>query len=203
MAFERLSFRSIRVAVVRVLGGLGVAAGATVAMAAGGGALNDPQETYSSAFVRPDRPAAPDEGVAASTTVQFVPFALNSVGGKYKLVALLLRVGARPVPLALSLDQDRLVVLSKGKRIAASFQLSALDRPLWDALPPETKKSLTYPEQLNPNSAAVVYAFVPLAELQGSPEGFEYTIKSLSAPLMLVPEPKKKAAVLPVDGRRG
>jgi len=194
---------SLGTVVTRVMGGLMVAASATVSLAAGGGALNDPQETYSSAWVGPERPVAPDEGVVVSTTVQFVSYALNSVGGKYKLVALLLRIGARPAPLALSIDQDRLVVLSQGKRIPASFQLSALDRPLWDALPPETKKSLTYPEQLSPNSAAVVYAFVPLADLQGPPEGFEYTIKSLPAPLKMLPEPKKKAAALSVDDRRG
>ena len=189
--------------VARTVGGLMVAASATASLAAGGGALNDPNETYSSAWVVPGQPVATDPGVTASTAVHFVPYALNSVGGKYKLVPLLLRIGARPGALPLSIDQDRLFVLSKGRKIAASFQLSALDRALWDSLPPETKKHLTYPEQLSPNSAAVVYAFVPLADLQGPPEAFEYAIKSLPAPLQLIPEPKKKAAAVSAGGRTG
>jgi hypothetical protein len=43
----------------------------------------------------------------------------------------------------------------------------------------------------------MVYAFAPLAELKGRPEAFEYTIPSLSVPLLLKPEAKKKAASLP------
>jgi hypothetical protein len=119
------------------------------------------------------------------------------VGGKYRLIPVLLRAGARPAPLALALEQDRLVVRCGGKTIAASFQLSALDRTLWDSLSPDTKKRLTYPEQLSPDSAMMVYAFVPLGDMKGQIEGFEYTIKSLPAPLLLQPERKKKAAALP------
>lgn len=205
MAFQRLSFGSINLGIhlARTLGGLVVAFTGALALAAGGGALNDPQETYSTAWVRPDRPAAPTEGVAASVTIQFVSYALNSVGGKYKLIPVLLRIDARSAALPLSIDQDRLFVLSNGKKIAASFQLSALDRPLWDSLTPDMKKRLTYPEQLPANSTAIVYAFVPLVDLQGSLEGFEYAIKSLPAPLTMMPEPKKKAALLSVDGRQG
>jgi hypothetical protein len=187
----------------RVATGLAIAVGATACLAAGGGALNDPQETYSTERIGPERAATPDPGVNASVTVQFVSYALNSVGGKYRLIPLLLRIGPRPAPLTLAIDQDRLVVLAGGKKIPASFQLSALDRPLWDSLSPETKKRLTYPEQLSPNSAAVVYAFVPLADLPGPPDGFELTIKSLAAPLTLLPEPKKAAASLAGDGVTG
>ncbi len=139
----------------------------------------------------------PNDGVIASVTVQFVSYELNSVAGKYKLIPVLLRTSARSAPITLSIEKDRLVVSSGGKAIAASFRLSALDRPLWDALPPDAKKRLTYPEQLSPNSAMMVYALVPLADLKGRLEGFEYTIKSLPAPLLLQPEPKKKAAALP------
>lgn len=173
-----------------------VAASATASLAAGGGALNDPQETYSTERIGPERAATPDQGVIASITVQVVSYALNSVGGKYKLLPLLLRIGPRPAPLALSIEQDSLVVLNAGKKIPASLRLSALDRPFWDSLSPEMKKRLTYPEQLSPNSATVVYAFVPQTDLVGIPEGFEYTVKSLAAPLLLMPEPKKKAAAL-------
>jgi len=189
--------------VTRTLGGLLVAACATASFAAGGGALNDPQETYSTERIGPERAATPDQGVNASVTVQFVSYALNSVGGKYRLIPLLLRIGPRPAPLALAIDQDRLVVLAGGKKIPASFQLSALDRPLWDSLSPETKKRLTYPEQLSANSASVVYAFVPLADLPGPPDGFELTLKSLAAPLTLLPEPKKAAASLAGDDATG
>ena len=174
-----------------IAAGIAVAVAATTALAAGGGALNDPQETYSSSWQ-----GVPNDGATASVTVQFVSYELNSVAGKYKLIAVLLSARTRSTPLTLSLDEDRLVVKSGGKTIPASFRLSALDRPLWDALPPDTKKRLTYPEQLNPNSAVMVYALVPLANLKGQLEGFEYTIKSLPAPLRLQPEPKKKAAAL-------
>jgi hypothetical protein len=189
--------------VTRSIGGLLIAASATASLAAGGGALNDPQETYSTERIGRERVPGQEESVIASVTVQFVSYALNSVGGKYKLIPLLMRVGARPAPVALAIDQDRLVVLSNGKKIPASFQLSALDRPLWDSLAPDMKKRLTYPEQLSPNSAAVVYAFVPMADLAGPPEGFEYTIKSLPAPLLLLPEPKKAAASLAGDDATG
>jgi len=189
--------------VARTIGGLMVATCATASFAAGGGALNDPQETYSTERIGRERVPGQDEGVIASVTVQFVSYALNSVGGKYKLIPLLMRIGARPAPVTLAIDQDRLVVLSNSKKIPASFQLSALDRPLWDSLPPEMKKRLTYPEQLSPNSAAVVYAFVPLTDLVGAPEGFEYTIKSLPTPLLLLPEPKKAAASLAGDDTAG
>lgn len=183
--------------VTRLAAGLVLAASVSAPLAAGGGALNDPQETYSSEFIGPDRPVAPDTaGVSARVTVQFVAYELNAVGGKYRLIPVLLRIGARPAPLALSIEQDSLVVLSAGRRIPASFRLSALDRPLWDALSPEMKKRLTYPEQLNPNSASVVYAFVAISDLPGPPERFEYTIKALPAPLLLLPEPKKAAAAL-------
>lgn len=158
-------------------------------LAAGGGALNDPQETYTS-----ERPGMAGGGVSASVTIQFVAYALNTVGSKYRLIPVRVWVGDRPAPLLMAIDQDRLHVASGGKKVAASFQLSALDRPFWDSLTPELKKWLTYPEQLSPNSAAVVYAFVPLADLPGPIEGFEYTIKSLAAPLLLMPEAKKAAA---------
>ncbi|HEX5529922.1 MAG TPA: hypothetical protein VFZ82_10185 [Methylomirabilota bacterium] len=172
--------------------GIAVAVVATVALAAGGGApLNDPQETYTNSWKE-----APNDGVISSVTVQFVSYELNSVAGKYKLIPVLLRTGARPAPLVLSLEQDRFSVRNGGKTIPASFQLSALDRTLWDSLPSDTKKRLTYPEQLSPNSAMIVYAFVPLADLKGRPEGFEYAIKSLPAPLLLQPDAKKKAAAL-------
>jgi hypothetical protein len=205
MAFRRLSVGSMNLGTLlaRTLAGLVVAVTGTAAVAAGGGALNDPQETYSSAWVRPDRPTPPSDGVVASVTIQFVSYALNSVGGKYKLIPVLLRIDSRPAALPLAIDQDRLFVLSNGKKIPASFQLSVLDRPLWDSLTPDMKKRLTYPEQLPANSTVVVYAFVPLADLQGPPEAFEYTIKALPAPLTMVPEPKKKAASLSVDARRG
>jgi hypothetical protein len=175
-----------------IAAGIAVAVVATFALAAGGGTLNDPQETYTSSWK-----GVPNDGVIASVTVQFVSYELNSVAGKYKLIPVLLRTGSRSAPLTLSLEQDRLVVSSGGKAITASFRLSALDRPLWDALPPGTKKRLTYPEQMSPNSAMIVYALVPLADLKGQLEGFEYTIKSLPAPLPLKPEEKKKAAALP------
>lgn len=178
----------------RVVCGLAIAGGATACLAGGGGALNDPQETYSTERIGPERAAAPDEGVNASITIQFVSYALNSVGGKYRLLPLLVRVGARPAALPLAIEQDRLAVMSNGRKIPASFQLSTLDRPLWDSLSAETRKRLTYPDQLSPNSAAVIYAFVPLADLPVPPDGFEYTIKALTAPLLLLPEPKKKAA---------
>ena len=171
----------------------GVTAGV---LAAGGGAGNDPQETYSNGWK-----GVPSESVIASVTVQFVSYELNSVAGKYKLIQVLLRTGARSAPLILSLEQDRLVMSSGGKAIAASFQLSALDRTLWDSLPQETKNRLTYPEQLSANSAIMVYAFVPVAGLKGRPEGFEYTIKSLGAPLLLQPDARKKAAALRSETR--
>ena len=181
-----------RETITRIVVGMTVAVVATVALAAGGGTLNDPQETYSNSWK-----GVPNDGVIASVTVQFVSYELNSVAGKYKLIPVLLHTGARPTPLPLALEQDRLVVMSGGRTIAASFQLSALDRTLWDSLPPDTKKRLTYPEQLSPNSAMMVYAFVPLADLKGPLEGFEYTIKSLPAPLLMQLEPKKKAAARP------
>lgn len=105
--------------------------------------------------------------MTASVTVQFVSYELNSVAGKYKLIPVLLRTGARAAPLSLSLQEDRVVVRSGGRAIPASFRLSALDRPLWDALPDQTKKRLTYPEQLSLNSAIMMYALVPLADLKG------------------------------------
>lgn len=168
-----------------------LAVGPAPALAAGGGTLNNPQETYTNSWT-----GMPSDGVIASVTVQFVGYELNAVAGKYKLIPVLLRTGARPAPLTLALDQDLLVVMSGGRKVAASFQLSALDRTLWDSLPPEMKKWLTYPEQVSPESAVMVYAFAPLAELTGPLEGFEYTITSLPAPLLLQPEPKKKAAAL-------
>ena len=180
--------------IMRIAAGIAVAVVATGALAAGGGTLNDPQETYTSNWN-----AATNDGVIASVTVQFVSYELNSVAGKYKLIPVLLRAGTRSAPLSLALEQDRLVVSSGGNTIVASFQLSALDRTLWDSLSPDTKRRLTYPEHLSPNSAMMVYAFVPLGDLKGPIEGFEYTIKSLPAPLLLQPERKKKAAALAGD----
>lgn len=164
---------------------------ATTALAAGGGALNDPQTTY----VGIARGTAPDDALVATVTVQLVSYELNSVAGKYRLIPVLLRAGRRTTPVTLSLEQDSLIVISNGKRITASFQLSALDRALWDGLSPEMRNRLTYPEQLRAESAMVVYAFAPLAELTSAPSAFEYTIKSLGAPLLLKPEAAKAAAV--------
>lgn len=65
-----------------------------------------------------------------------------------------------------------------------------------DSLTDSMRKMLTYPEQIAPNSARMVYAFVALADLKGPPVSLEYTIKSLSAPLQLSEEPRKKAAAL-------
>jgi hypothetical protein len=171
--------------------GIAVVVAVRLAVAAGGGALNDPQETYSNSWL-----GKPSDGVVASVSVQLVSYDLNSVAGKYKLIPVLLRADARSASLALSISQDRLVVISGGQRVSASFQLSALDRTLWDSLAPATKNWLSYPEQLRPNSAVMVYAFVLAADLKGRLEGFEYTLASLPAPLKLQAEPKKKAAAL-------
>ena len=171
---------------------LATALAALAALAAGGGALNDPQQTYTN-----NRTGMPTDRIVASVSVQLVSYDLNSVAGKYKLIHLLLSAAGRQAPVALSVAQDRLIVINDGKRVAASLQLSTLDRSLWDSLPPETQNWLTYPEQLKPDSSLMVYAFVPLAELKGRPTGFEYTIKSLPTPLLLQPEAKKGAAALP------
>lgn len=173
---------------------LAVALGALAVLAAGGGALNDPQETYTNGWT-----GMPTDGLLASVTVQFVSYELNSVAGKYKLIPVLLRAEGRQAPVALSIERDRLIVISDGKRVSASLQLSSLDRTLWDSLPPETQNWLTYPEHLRPGSSLMVYAFAPLAALKGRLEGFEYTIQSLPVPLLLKPEAKKKAASLPGD----
>jgi hypothetical protein len=171
---------------------LAMALAALAALAAGGGVLNNPQETYTNSWT-----GTPTDRVVASVTVQFVSYELNSIAGKYKLIPILLSAAGRQAPVALSIEQDRLIVISDGKRVAASLQLSSLDRTMWDSLPPETQNWLIYPEQLKPDSSLMVYAFVPLAELKGRPKGFEYTIKSLPAPLLLQPEAKKGAAALP------
>jgi hypothetical protein len=176
--------------VIHLSAGLGIALVATAALGAGGGALNDPQTTYTSLSR-----GAPADDVIATVTVQRVSYELNSVAGKYRLISILLRSGRRPTPVALSLEQDSLIVISKAKRISASFQLSALDRPLWDALSADTRNWLTYPEQLKPDSAMMIYAFAPLAELKDPPTAFEYTVKSLGGPLLLKPEPPKAAAL--------
>jgi hypothetical protein len=160
-------------------------------LSAGGGTVNDPTATYSSSWRQ-----EPRDGVVASVSLQLVPYELNSVAGKYKLIPILLSTRGRATPLPLDLAQDRLVITSDGKKVSASFQLSALDRALWDSLPQVTRDMLTYPEQLAANSAVVVYAFIPLADLRGRPSEFEYTIKALSAPLQLKEEEKKKAAAL-------
>jgi hypothetical protein len=177
--------------IICVLALLATALGALAVLAAGGGALNDPRETYTNVV-----PGMPPEDVVASVTVQFVSYDLNSVGGKYKLIPILLSAAARKTPLALSIERDRLVVISNGKRVSASLQLSSLDRTLWDSLPQETKEWLTYKEDLKPGSSVMVYAFAPLTELKGRPAGFEYTIQSLPVPLLLKPEAKKKAVSL-------
>jgi hypothetical protein len=185
-------WRIVTHVVVWIATGLVVA----TALAAGGGALNDPQKTY----VSTTRGAAADDIVVATVTLQLVSYELNSVAGKYRLIPVLLRAGRRQAPVMLSLEQDSLVVISNGQRITGSFQLSALDRALWDGLSPEMRNRLTYPEQLKPDSAMVVYAFAPLTELKAPPSSFEYTIKSLGAPLLLKPE-AAKAAALPGPGR--
>jgi hypothetical protein len=175
---------------------MAAAALARTALAAGGGALNDPQTVY--VTVTAGRP--PVE-VTATVTLQLVGYELNSVAGKYKLIPIRLQAGRLEKPLLLSLDEDGLVATRDGKRVDASFQLSKLDRPLWDSLSPETRNRLTYPEQLRPESAVVVYAFLPLAELKEPPSTFEYTIKSLPGTLLLRPAPPKAASLL--SGEQG
>lgn len=171
--------------------GIALALAATAARGAGGGASNDPQLTLSN--IPTGAPLA--EGIIVSVTIQRVSYELNSVAGKYRLFAVQLRGAGRPGPVALSREQDRLVVLSGTTRINASFELSALDRALWDGLSPEAKNWLNYPDRLERDGAAVAYAFVPLADLKGLPSGFDYTIKSLPAPLLLRPEAKRAAAL--------
>lgn len=172
-----------------------LALGATVAAGAGGGATNDPQTIYTSIARR-----QPPAGVIATVTVQHVSHELNSVAGKYRLIPVLLRAVERQAPVLLSREHDRLSVLSGDRRVAASFELSALDRALWDSLPQQTRNWLTYPEQLARDGAVMVYAFVPLAELKTAPTAFEYTIRSLPAPLLLEPEAKKAAMLTGVAG---
>lgn len=170
--------------------GIALALASTAALGAGGGAVNDPQTTLSNIATGPL-----SEGIIVSVTMQLVSYELNSVAGKYRLFAVQLRGAGRPGPVALSREQDRLVVISGTTRINASFELSALDRALWDSLSPQARNWLTYPDRLERDGAVVVYAFVPLADLTGMPTAFEYTIKSLPAPLQLRPEAKKAAAL--------
>jgi hypothetical protein len=180
---------------IHLLAWMGLALVATAALGAGGGALNDPQTTYTSVGR-----GAPTDDVIATVTLQRVSYELNSVAGKYRLISILLRAGRRPAPVALSLEQDSLIVVSNTKRIAATFQLSALDRALWDALSPEMRNRLTYPEELKPESAVMIYAFAALADVKDLPTAFEYTIKSLPRPLLLKPEAPKAAALSVTSG---
>jgi hypothetical protein len=174
---------------------IGLALAATAALGAGGRTVNDPQTTHTNVQM-----GAAAEGVIASVTVQHVGYELNSVAGKYRLVPILLRAAGRPGPVTLSREQDRLVVISGTARIPASFELSALDRALWDSLAPQTRTWLTYPDRLDKDGAVMVYAFAPLAELKTPPTAFEYTIKSLATPLLLRPEAAKAAALTGAAG---
>jgi hypothetical protein len=137
--------------------------------------------------------------------IEPVMFPLQTIQGKYRLVRLRIS-NSTTTTLALSADRDRFeVLLDKGATaVAAVLNPQRLDPTFWGAIDVKTRENLAYPITLKgkpesmpglPTSESLyMYVLVPAAQVSKLPEGFRYTIASLSQTIEIRLPPTTRGA---------
>jgi hypothetical protein len=133
--------------------------------------------------------------VSLKATVEYDPVLLwsTSIGGKYRLLRVVLENAPDAPPVRFSKQADTFEILAD-RRIKGILDLeSSLGSAAWDSLPAQVRKALVYPAELKPNSARAVYVLVPIDELTTEPTEFSFVIRSLPRPLQIGKKPATKA----------
>jgi hypothetical protein len=121
-----------------------------------------------------------------SIEIERVGFLLNTVQGRYRLARLRFEnLGTAPV--ALSVERDRLEVETATGPVPAVFNLQSGDSPFWDALSPDLRQVLAYPQSVKPRPTGpgaspeviYVYALFPSDRVTEVPRAFTYRVDSL------------------------
>jgi len=121
-----------------------------------------------------------------SIEIERVGFLLNTVQGRYRLARLRFE-NLSTSPVALSVDRDRLEVETATGLVPAVFNLQSGDSPFWDALSPDLRQVLAYPQSVKARPTGpgtspeviYVYALFPSDRVTEVPRSFTYRVDSI------------------------
>jgi len=121
-----------------------------------------------------------------SIEIERIGFLLNTVQGRYRLARLRFE-NLATAPVALSVERDRLEVETATGPVAAVLNLQSGDSPFWDALSPDLRQVLAYPQSVKPRPTGpgtspeviYVYALFPSDRVTDMPRAFTYRVDSL------------------------
>ena len=105
-----------------------------------------------------------------------VRFLVTTVANKYRFVPVLVRCQGEVVQL--SSTDDRFVARASD-RIVAVLNLQQSDSALWDGFAAHIRRMLAYPQQIEPDKAVYIFAYLPSDNVTYTPELFSFTISSL------------------------
>jgi hypothetical protein len=132
-----------------------------------------------------------------SVEIERIGFLLNTVQGRYRLARVRVEnIGT--MPLALSVDRDALEAdTTASGTVAARLNLQSTDSAFWDALSPDLRQILAYPQTVKartpgPGSAGEVvyiYALFPSDRVTEVPRAFSYRIDSTGQTIRIANRP--------------
>ena len=135
--------------------------------------------------------------VPFKASVEYDPVQLlgTTVGGKYRLLRVLVENGSNAPLVRFSKGEDVFEVTVKGNvKVKGILDAKAgVESDTWDELPLPVRQALLYPTELAPGTAKVVYVLVPKAALTDEPVEFKYAIRSLAEPLLIQRRPATAA----------
>jgi len=118
------------------------------------------------------------DDVAFSIELEPIPFQINAVQGRYRLVRIRM-VNNGSTPLALSAQGDRVRAFTGAAEVEGILDLGQRDAPLWDGFPLEVRTMLAYPTVVKPREEESVFVFFDTNRVTRAPAGLLYTIASL------------------------
>lgn len=122
-----------------------------------------------------------------STEIEKVLFRLNSVQNTYKVVRIKI-VNFSKIPLLLSAEKDKIVLVYAHRNISGILNLVNHDPTLWDTFAVEMRRILVYPKKVEAGEEENIFVFIPEPNLTELPEGFLYVIDSLPEKQILISE---------------
>jgi hypothetical protein len=127
-------------------------------------------------------------------------FPLLSMGGKYRVVRVIVQNGGAAMPLSAEKDTVTATFAPDGgpeKIVKGMINIGQDDPDFWSALTQEQRNALAYPNAVPappggdnaPPTARAIYVFFPAAEVTSLPRNFTYRIDSLGEPIEIRTRP--------------
>ena len=110
-------------------------------------------------------------------------FLLTGVQDKYRVIEIRV-VNQSEKLLRLSDQKDAITVVFNKTQITGVIDVYR-DATFWDALAPETRKLLAYPENVPKNEEETVFVFIPKSSSEELPSELRYRIASLPGEIVI------------------